>query len=167
MSSPTAQSEGPAGERTSARLYLKEYRKRLGFTLKEAADRMELSFSAIQKWETGTTSPAIDNLLRLAEVYDVHPSALFLDPQGVGALSGVDFVMIPASKGQYPVLISCKSLHPNAQGPSGTNEEPDSRQDSQHLIRCLKILQTMPFEWVEHWLSLGELSQPRTPTSTK
>jgi transcriptional regulator with XRE-family HTH domain len=128
-------------------LYLREYRVRAGLTLKELAERLEIHFTAIQKWETRVSSPTIPHLLNLAHIYEVHPAALFFDPSGIDPKRKIDALVTSAG---------IAGVNPAALLLAG--EEPERRQRAEQLTRCLTILDQKPAEWAEHWLKLGELS---------
>lgn len=47
------------------------HRKRLGLTQATLANKLHVSYQAISAWENASTLPDIDNLCRLAEVFDI------------------------------------------------------------------------------------------------
>lgn len=49
----------------------KECRERAGFTQKAAAISLKVSVQSISNWETGTRSPGLDQVIKLAELYGV------------------------------------------------------------------------------------------------
>ena len=51
--------------------YLSELRKYYKITQDELAGRLGVSRQAVSKWETGTTIPDIELLMRLSEIYGV------------------------------------------------------------------------------------------------
>ncbi len=51
--------------------FIAEYRRSLGLTQQELADRLNLSNKTISKWESGAGSPDISNLAELAGVLGV------------------------------------------------------------------------------------------------
>ncbi len=51
--------------------FIMEKRKALGLTQQQLADKLNVSFQAVSKWETGTTYPNIEILKDLAAVLDV------------------------------------------------------------------------------------------------
>lgn len=56
---------------------LKARRKELGLTLAQIADRMNVSEATVQRWESGNIKALrYDKVARLAEVLNVHPTAL-------------------------------------------------------------------------------------------
>ena len=51
--------------------YLKKARENVGLSQAEVAEKLNISRQAISKWENGWTSPDIDNLVILSDLYDV------------------------------------------------------------------------------------------------
>lgn len=61
------------------------FRKRRGLTQRELADRLNVSFQAVSKWENGLTSPDVATLGDLAAALDADPNRLLGYPcTGVG-----------------------------------------------------------------------------------
>ena len=68
-------------------------RKERGFSQEELADRLGISRQAVSKWEQALSSPDLDNLVRLAQLYGLplHPQprscrrALLTAPESVPA----------------------------------------------------------------------------------
>ncbi|MBR4083615.1 MAG: methyltransferase domain-containing protein [Lachnospiraceae bacterium] len=58
------------------KLYIRELREQTGMTQKELADRMQVSFQTISKWETGVNLPDITHLPRLADVFGVSADVI-------------------------------------------------------------------------------------------
>jgi transcriptional regulator with XRE-family HTH domain len=58
---------------------LRTVRERRGLTLREVAEQAEVSESLVSQIERNKVSPAIDTLLRLADVLDIDPEYLFAD----------------------------------------------------------------------------------------
>mgnify|MGYP004507005497 CR=1 FL=1 len=50
---------------------LKKCRERKNFTVEEVSERIGISKTAIYNIESGANNPSIDNLIRLAELYNV------------------------------------------------------------------------------------------------
>ena len=50
---------------------LKKARENVGLSQAEVAEKLNISRQAISKWENGWTSPDIDNLVILSDLYDV------------------------------------------------------------------------------------------------
>ena len=53
---------------------LKELREEKGLTQNEVAERLDVSFQAVSSWERDEYKPDTDNLIKLAEIYDVSLS---------------------------------------------------------------------------------------------
>lgn len=51
--------------------YLQFLRKSHDYTQEDLARRLDISRQAVSKWETGTTIPNLDILLKLSKLYDV------------------------------------------------------------------------------------------------
>ena len=58
---------------------LKEARKRKKLTLEEVAEKLNLTASAISKYENGTVIPKIDQINVLLKLYDIQYEDLELD----------------------------------------------------------------------------------------
>lgn len=56
--------------------FIAQKRKELGYTQKELADQLNLSFQAISKWEKGTTTPDISMLPEIARIFNTSVDAL-------------------------------------------------------------------------------------------
>lgn len=50
---------------------LKEMRKLCGFTQKEVAEKLNISQPSYIRYENGTAEPTLENLVKLAELFDV------------------------------------------------------------------------------------------------
>lgn len=50
---------------------IKTYRKEKGWTQKELAELLHLSNKTISSWETGRTYPDLDNLIQLADLFEL------------------------------------------------------------------------------------------------
>ena len=55
---------------------LTRLRKKKGYTQKEVADLIQVSQPAYHKWETDLAKPAIENLLKISEVYEIDLNEL-------------------------------------------------------------------------------------------
>lgn len=63
------------------KLYIKELREQRGMTQKELAERMQVSFQTISKWENEVNLPDITHIPRLAEVFGVSSDVILgLEP---------------------------------------------------------------------------------------
>lgn len=58
-----------------------QYRKALGLSQEELADRVGVSRQAVSKWELDETQPDTDNIIRLAQVLGVSTDELLLGAQ--------------------------------------------------------------------------------------
>ncbi len=58
---------------------LKLYRKQNGFTQEQVAERLGVSRQAVAKWERGESLPDIDNIIALADMYEVTIDSLVRD----------------------------------------------------------------------------------------
>ncbi len=75
--------------------FIKEKRRALGLTQQQLADKLNISFQAISKWENGTTYPNIEILKDLAIVLDVTVDEILSgsekEPEGLSySKAGVD-----------------------------------------------------------------------------
>jgi transcriptional regulator with XRE-family HTH domain len=61
-------------------LYLREWRDARGLSLDTAASHIGVHLSTLQKWEKGLRAPGPQDLERVAQVYGIHPAALFFHP---------------------------------------------------------------------------------------
>lgn len=78
------------------RIILKELRKRQGITQKELAEKLQVSFQTISKWENGINLPDISYLPELAELFGVSTDVLLgLKPleseEGWRKFDGIDY----------------------------------------------------------------------------
>ena len=46
-------------------------RKSLGLTQQALAEKLNISFQAVSKWENGTSDPSTSNLIALAKLYGI------------------------------------------------------------------------------------------------
>jgi transcriptional regulator with XRE-family HTH domain len=59
-------------------LNMKRYRKRLGFTMQELADKAEMQRSTISSFESGIRDPSLNAIERMAEALNVEPWKMFV-----------------------------------------------------------------------------------------
>ncbi len=45
-----------------------------GLTLQELAEKIGVRYQSLREWEVGKTSPSVDNIGKLAEIFCVHPT---------------------------------------------------------------------------------------------
>ena len=50
---------------------IRRYRKELGITQTELATKLNISFQAVSNWERGTAPPDLDNIVKLADLFNV------------------------------------------------------------------------------------------------
>lgn len=55
---------------------LKIFRKKSGFTQEQIAEKIGVSRQTVAKWEIGDTLPNIDNIIALADLYEVTVDSL-------------------------------------------------------------------------------------------
>lgn len=55
---------------------LKLFRKKNGFTQEQVAEKLGVSRQAVAKWERGETLPDIENVVALADIYEVTVDSL-------------------------------------------------------------------------------------------
>lgn len=60
---------------------LKKLRSERGLSQEDLANQLFLSRQAISKWENGDGNPDLDNLIKLAEIFDVSLDCLILGKQ--------------------------------------------------------------------------------------
>lgn len=60
---------------------LKKARENAGFSQMDIAEKLNISRQAISKWENGWTSPDIDNLIILSDLYHISLDELLKDEQ--------------------------------------------------------------------------------------
>ncbi|MCH5208785.1 MAG: helix-turn-helix domain-containing protein [Oscillospiraceae bacterium] len=55
---------------------LRLYRKKLGYTQEQTAERLGVSRQALAKWERGESVPDLENVIALADLYEVSVDSL-------------------------------------------------------------------------------------------
>jgi transcriptional regulator with XRE-family HTH domain len=114
----------------------KDPRLHAGLTQQEVAVRLGRTQPAIQKWESGINSPTMEDLCRLAELYDAEPGTFFR------AEDGPDFV---ASIGDLRIVIECKHYGSDA---------PKARERLRRQLKeCGAALSTVPQDFADHWIA--------------
>lgn len=58
------------------KLFIKELRERHNMTQKELADKLQVSFQTVSKWENGVNLPDITHIPRLAEIFGVSADVI-------------------------------------------------------------------------------------------
>lgn len=56
---------------------IRQFRERIGLSQKQLADALGIDPSAVCLWETGKTTPTVQNLIRLADILGCKPGDLF------------------------------------------------------------------------------------------
>lgn len=59
---------------------IQRYRNHLGYTQLDLAEALGVNRNAVAKWETGVNWPTKENINRLADLFDITSSKLFIDP---------------------------------------------------------------------------------------
>ena len=63
---------------------IRNFRKRMGFTQEQLAERLNITLGTISKWERGTSEPALPYLMGLAEIFRVSVDAMIGFSMGGG-----------------------------------------------------------------------------------
>ena len=53
---------------------IRSLREARGFTLQELAKELGIRYQSLREWEIGRTSPSVDNIGRLSDIFGVHPT---------------------------------------------------------------------------------------------
>ena len=135
--------------------YLKEYRTRAGLTLQEVADRLGLKPPAIHKWEKEVNSPTLRDLARLAEMYGVPESGLFLKPQQSitemeSSQTGAE--IDPATR--RAVWAKIAGVHVTAW--FHVDEDPERIDEARELGLLLEAYERLPFPLRRHLRIVAE-----------
>jgi transcriptional regulator with XRE-family HTH domain len=69
--------------------YIKDLRKRKGFTQSELGEALNISFQTVSKWETGTTLPDSNILLDLSEILNTSVDKILLAGKTSGRNKGI------------------------------------------------------------------------------
>lgn len=93
---------------------LRLYRKKCGFTQEQIAEKLDVSRQAVAKWERGETLPDIENVIALADLYEVSVDGLVRNLTSFGEAS-VDkkhmFGVITVNdKGQITLPKKCREV---------------------------------------------------------
>lgn len=73
---------------------LAELRKNANLSQEKLAEKLNISRQAVSKWESGTTSPDLNNLISLGEIYGVSTDYILLGQSSES--------VPPACEGQIP-----------------------------------------------------------------
>lgn len=61
---------------------IKRYRKEIGMSQDELAEKLDVSRQSVSLWETGQTQPTIENVISLAKIFGITSDALLADSDG-------------------------------------------------------------------------------------
>jgi transcriptional regulator with XRE-family HTH domain len=130
----------------SDRIYLQDYRDKAELTLRQAADRMGVSQTTIHKWEHEQNSPSVRDLIRLATIYSVPVTALFMAPnrprrpdevidsvRALAAVAGIHPLAFILIDGDFTRL-----------------------DEGEQFTRMVQAFERLSPELREHWLKMGE-----------
>lgn len=91
---------------------IRELRWEKGFSQQDLASAIRVATNTISRWENGSSSPSIEYLLKLAEVFGVHPSSLLPvrpEPSPENRLLEIALVLPQAQ--QKRLLAEAEALH--------------------------------------------------------
>ncbi|AND80242.1 helix-turn-helix domain-containing protein [Streptococcus pantholopis] len=75
---------------------LKKYRTERSLSQEELAHKLFISRQAVSKWEKGEARPDLDNVIKLAEIFDVSLDELILGKEGDSqSIHEVEFIYNP------------------------------------------------------------------------
>ena len=60
---------------------LKEAREKAGYSQSDVAEKLNISRQSVSRWENGWSSPDIDNLIVLSQIYKIPIDVLLENPQ--------------------------------------------------------------------------------------
>ena len=63
---------------------IRSFRKRMGLTQEQLAERLNITLGTVSKWERGTSEPALPYLMGLAEIFRVSVDAMIGFSMGGG-----------------------------------------------------------------------------------
>lgn len=125
--------------------YLREYREMAHLTLKQAAEKMGIVAQTIHKWEHQQNWPAIPDLIRLAEVYGIHPSAFFMAPHRPKINPDFDAIRVVAAvAGISPTALTW------------IGGDLSLVDEAEEFTRAVKVFERLPPKLRQHWLQNGE-----------
>jgi transcriptional regulator with XRE-family HTH domain len=106
----------------------KECRLQAGLTQQQAAARLGRTPSALAKWEQAANSPTLDDIYKLAEIYEVTPSDFFTEnaPRQGLALLDSNILIAAGVKDRQRIL--------------------------NYLQDCARVFMVLPEEFSEHWV---------------
>jgi DNA-binding XRE family transcriptional regulator len=114
----------------------KEPRLNAGLTQHEVATKLGKTQPTVQKWESGAFSPSMEDLCRLAELYNVVPSAFFRLK---------DTLDVVAVTNDGCIVFECR------------HTDSDAHDAGERLCRqlreCSAALSTVPQDFADHWIA--------------
>ena len=60
---------------------IRKYRKAKHMSQDELAEKLEVTRQSVSLWETGQTQPSLDNIIALANLFDISTDALLKDSE--------------------------------------------------------------------------------------
>ena len=82
---------------------IKEFRSKAGFTQKELADKLHVTYQAVSRWEKDSAEPSFDTLKELCKVLDCSTDDLF-GIESAGKTRG-------GARGEKPMLAVCEQCN--------------------------------------------------------
>ena len=73
--------------------HIRDYRKSLGLTQEQLAERLDITLGTVSKWERGSSEPDLGYIMDLAELFHVSVDALIGFSMGGGDADEVDHVV--------------------------------------------------------------------------
>lgn len=93
---------------------LKIFRKKSGYTQEQIAEKIGVSRQAIAKWESGDAMPDVENIIALADVYEVTVDSLVRNVAAAGGASSEKqhmFGLVRVNdKGQITLPKQCRDI---------------------------------------------------------
>lgn len=93
---------------------LKIFRKKSGYTQEQIAEKIGVSRQAIAKWENGDAMPDVENIIALADVYEVTVDSLVRNVAAAGGASSEKqhiFGLVRVNdKGQITLPKQCRDI---------------------------------------------------------
>lgn len=93
---------------------LKIFRKKNGYTQEQIAEKIGVSRQAIAKWENGDAMPDVENIIALADVYEVTVDSLVRNVAAAGGASSEKrhmFGLVRVNdKGQITLPKQCRDI---------------------------------------------------------
>ncbi|WP_439813999.1 helix-turn-helix domain-containing protein [Zavarzinia sp. CC-PAN008] len=111
-------------------LQLRAIRKRSGLTLQAVATSLGIDHTTLQRWETGKRDPSVSDILRLADLYGVHPGEIFRPLPGQddqAARVAAIAAQLPSDRLEHWLAVGMAML-PAAPPPNETRDRRSSRR---------------------------------------